>query len=235
MSDSQIGKIDRGDGVALAYAHRPGAGPTTVFLPGFHSDMTGAKAEAVAAYCEDLDRGCLLLDYSGHGASGGVFEEGTIGRWVADVLVLIDRVTEGKIVLVGSSMGGWIALLVALARASRMAGVIGIAAAPDFTETLIWDAMPPQERESLVREGVLRVPSPYGEPLAITHRLIQEGRLHCLMHQEIQIACKVRLLHGQQDADVPWQTAIRLAERLVSTDVEVTLIKDGGHRLSRPT
>ncbi len=235
MSAPATGRIDRGDGVALAYAYTPGAGPTAVFLPGFRSDMTGAKALEIEAYCETLDRACLRFDYSGHGESDGVFEDGTIGRWTEDALFLIDRLTEGELVLVGSSMGGWIALLVALARKPLVTGLVGIAAAPDFTEALIWDAMPPSERAALVRDGVMHVPSPYGERLSITHRLIEEGRTHCLMHAPIPLGCKVRLLHGQQDPDVPWQTAIRLAERLASDDVQVTLIKDGDHRLSRPS
>ncbi len=235
MSISETKRIDRGDGVRLGYAHLPGTGPTTVFLPGFRSDMTGAKALEIEAYCASLDRACLRLDYSGHGESEGVFEDATVGRWTEDALFLIDRLTEGPVVLVGSSMGGWIALLVALARPERVAGLVGIAAAPDFTETLIWQAMPPFEREALQRDGVMRVPSPYGEPLAITRTLIEEGRKHLLLQQTIAINCPVRLLHGQRDPDVPWQTAITLADRLGSDDVHVTLIKDGDHRLSRPS
>ncbi len=235
MSDTETGRIDRGDGISLAYARTGGTGPTTVFLPGFASDMTGEKALEVEAYCENLDRSCLRLDYSGHGASGGAFEDGTIGRWTEDALFLIDRLTEGKLILVGSSMGGWIALLVALARPERVTGFVGIAAAPDFTEALIWEALPPTERAALARDGIMRVPSPHGEPLAITHRLIEEGRSHLVMPQPIPLRCPVRLLHGQRDPDVPWQTTIRLAERLLSDDVQLTLVKDGDHRLSRPS
>ena len=228
------GRIDRGDGVELAWVRSFGVGPTAVFLPGFRSDMTGSKAVQVQEFCETLDRGCLRLDYAGHGASGGRFEDGTIGRWTEDVLLLIDRLTEGKLVLVGSSMGGWIALLVALARPERIAGLIGVAAAPDFTETLLWEAMTPAERETLARDGVLLSPSAYGEPVPITRQLIEEGRRHLLLGTPIPLHCPVRLLHGQQDPDVPWQTALRLAERIASPDVQLTLIKDGEHRLSRP-
>ena len=198
------------------------------------SDMTGDKALAVQRFCAERGFGCLRLDYSGHGASGGRFEDGTIGRWTDDALAAIDALTEGKLVLVGSSMGGWIALLVALARAERVAGLVGIAAAPDFTETLMWEAMAPREREVLQREGVLRVPSAYGGEQVITRGLIEEGRLHLLLGRPIAIGCPVRLLHGMQDPDVPWETAPRLASHLAGEDVRVTLVKDAGHRLSRP-
>ncbi len=227
------GRLDRGDGVCLAYALTPGAAPTVVFLPGFMSDMKGDKALAVEALCAARGQACLRLDYSGHGASGGVFEAGTIGRWTEDALFLIDRLVQGKLVLVGSSMGGWIALLVALALADRVAGLVGIAAAPDFTETLMWDAMAPAERAVLARDGMLRVPSAYGGEQVITRALIEDGRTHLLLGAPIAVACPVRLLHGKRDPDVPWETALTLADRLASEDVLVTLVKDAGHRLSR--
>jgi pimeloyl-ACP methyl ester carboxylesterase len=229
-----VTRIDRGDGVELAYALTPGDGPAVVFLPGFMSDMTGDKARAVQALCAARGKACLLLDYSGHGASGGAFEAGTIGRWTEDALFLIDRLVPGDFVLVGSSMGGWIALLAALARPGRAVGLAGIAAAPDFTETLMWDAMAPPERAALARDGMLRVPSAYGGEQIITRELIEEGRSRLLLGAPIAIACPVRLLHGMRDPDVPWETALRLAERLESEDVRVTLVKDAGHRLSRP-
>jgi pimeloyl-ACP methyl ester carboxylesterase len=227
--------IDRGDGVPLAYEGTTGGtGPTVVFLPGFMSDMAGEKALAVQAHCMDHGWPCLRLDYSGHGASGGAFIDGTIGRWTEDARILIDRVTEGPLVLIGSSMGGWIALNLALARPDLVAGLIGIAAAPDFTETLMWDAMAPPEREALARDGLLRIPSQYGGEQIITQALIEDGRTRLLLRAPIPITCPVRLLHGMQDPDVPWETALRLAERLESPDVRVTLVKDAGHRLSRP-
>ena len=231
---SAPGHIDRGDGTRLAYRLTPGRSPTLVFLPGFMSDMTGDRATALAALCADLGHACLRLDYSGHGESGARFEDGTIGRWTGDALVLIDRLTEGQLVLAGSSMGGWIALLAALARPHRMAALIGIAAAPDFTETLMWDAMAPRERETLLRDGALRSPNPYGGEQVVTRALIEDGRAHLLLGAPIALACPVRLLHGQRDADVPWETALKLAAALTSTDVQVTLVKDGDHRLSRP-
>ena len=229
------GRIDRGDGVELAWVRTEGVEPTAVFLAGFKSDMNGSKALEMQAYCETLDRGSLRFDYSGHGASGGAFEHGTIGRWTEDALFLIDRVTAGPLVLVGSSMGGWIALLVALARPERVAGLIGIAAAPDFTETLIWSTLSAEERDRMMRDGAIHAPSAYGEPTPITRGLIEEGRQHLLLGKAIPLACPVRLLHGQLDADVPWQTAVALAERIASPDVQVTLVKDGEHRLSRPS
>jgi pimeloyl-ACP methyl ester carboxylesterase len=230
----QSGFLDRGDGVKLAYAHLPGRLPIVVFLPGFSSDMTGAKATALAAFCAARGQALLRLDYSGHGASGGAFTDGTIGRWTEDALCVIDRVTQGPLLLVGSSMGGWIALLVALARPNRIAALAGIAAAPDFTERLMWDAMTVEERHRLMREGVLTVPSPYGDPQRITRALIEEGRSHLLLGAPVPLACPVRLLHGQRDEDVPWELALRLAEQIEGEDVQVTLIKDGDHRLSRP-
>ena len=229
----QTGRTER-DGVELAWSLTPGDGPTTVFLPGFRSDMGGAKALETRAFCERHGLACLLLDYSGHGASGGAFEAGTIGRWRDDALFLIDRHTEGDLVLVGSSMGGWIALLLALARPARIAGLVGIAAAPDFTETLMWAAMTDGEREILLRDGVLLTPSQYGNPVPVTAGLIEDGRTHLLLGGSIAIDAPVRLLQGQQDPDVPWQTALNLAERLASEDVQISLIKDGDHRLSRP-
>ena len=226
--------LDRGDGIELAYALSPGASPTVVFLPGFMSDMAGEKALAVESFCRSRGQACLRLDYSGHGQSGGSFEDGTIGRWTGDALLLIDRLTEGPIVVIGSSMGGWIALHVALARPGRVVGLVGIAAAPDFTERLMWDAMAPPERAALLRDGFLRVPSAYGGEQVITRALIEDGRQHLLLGGPIGIACPVRLLHGVEDADVPWETALALSAALVARDVRVSLIKDAGHRLSRP-
>ena len=231
----ETGRTDRGDGVALAWVRTPGRGPTTVFLPGYMSDMTGTKALTVEAFCAAHGLGCLRFDYSGHGASGGAFTDGTIGRWTNDALALIDRVTAGPLLLVGSSMGGWIALLVALARPARIAGLIGIAAAPDFTEDLMWQAMLPAERAQMERDGVLQVPSLYGDPYPVTAALIADGRTRLLLARPIPLHCPIRLLHGQRDPDVPWQTSMRQAERLQSDDVQVTLVKDGDHRLSRPS
>ena len=227
------GRLARADGGNLAWIRAAGQRPTVVFLPGYRSDMAGEKATTLAAFCAARGQAMLRFDYSGHGASDGAFEDGTIGAWAADALAAIDALTEGKLVLVGSSMGGWIALLTALARPARIAGLVGIAAAPDFTETLMWAAMAPAERATLLRDGVLRVPSQYGEPYAITRALIEDGRNRLVLNGPIAIDCPIRLLHGQRDPDVPWETALRIAERVTSEDVRITLVKDGDHRLSR--
>jgi pimeloyl-ACP methyl ester carboxylesterase len=196
--------------------------------------MTGDKATALAAFCAERGQAMIRFDYSGHGSSSGSFQDGTIGHWTEDALAVIDRLSGGKLVLVGSSMGGWVTLLAACARPDRVAVLIGIAAAPDFTETLMWEAMTFEERAALMRDGVLDVPSQYGEPYPITRALIEDGRKRLLLNGPIAIDCPVRLLHGQQDADVPWETALRIAEQLTSQDVEIVLVKDGDHRLSRP-
>ncbi|HUC19435.1 MAG TPA: alpha/beta hydrolase [Acetobacteraceae bacterium] len=228
------GRLDRGDGVELAWIRRRGREPMVVFLPGFRSEMQGEKGTHLAAFCAGHGVAMLRLDYSGHGASGGEFAEGAIGRWMEDALAVIDREAGPSLVLVGSSMGGWIALLIALCRPERIAGLLGIAAAPDFTETLMWQAMTPVEQARLLAEGSLTAPSDYGEPILITRGLIEDGRRHLLLNGPIPISCPVRLLHGQQDPDVPWETALRTAERITGEDVRVTLVKDGTHRLSRP-
>lgn len=234
MTKEERGQLDRGDGTALAWARLPGRAPTLVVLPGLRSDMQGTKAQLAAALCAGHGYACLRLDYSGHGASGGRFEDGTIGRWADDARLLLDQLTAGPVVLAGSSMGGWIALLLARDRPARVAGLLGIAPAPDFTERLMWASMMPQERATLLRDGVLYVPSDYGEPLPITRALIEDGRDHLVLGGEIPVACPVRLLHGQEDPDVPWELSLTLAAKLASRDVRLTLVKDGNHRLSRP-
>ena len=230
----ESGKLDRGDGVGLAWARVPGKGPTVVFCPGYKSDMAGSKATELAAFCADRGQAFLRFDYSGHGLSDGRFEDGTISCWLADALVLIDALTEGPILLVGSSMGGWISLLVALARADRVAGLVGVAAAPDFTENLMWEAMSFAERREVMEMGKIMVPNPYGGAYPVTRALIEDGRNHLLLGEPIALDCPVRLLHGQRDAEVPWEIALRIAERVAGADVRVVLVKDGDHRLSRP-
>jgi pimeloyl-ACP methyl ester carboxylesterase len=230
----ETGTLPAPDGTSLAWRRQAGAGPGVVFLGGFHSDMTGSKAEHLAAWCAARGRSFLRFDYSGHGASGGRFEDGTISRWLEDAEAVLTRLTEGPQVLVGSSMGGWIALLLALRHPERVAALIGIAAAPDFTEELMWREMPAGVRAEIMERGSWLRPSEYGEPYPITRALIEDGRRHLLLGAPIAIRCPVRLLQGQADADVPWQHALRLAERLASPEVEVTLVKDGDHRLSSP-
>ncbi len=229
------GRLECGNGAALAWIRSDGAEPTVVFLPGFRSDMTGDKATSLADFCAARGQAMLRFDYSGHGASSGDFLDGTIGTWAADALAVIDALTEGPLILVGSSMGGWIALLTALVRPDRVAALIGVAAAPDFTQRLIWESMAPSERATLEREGVLYVPSQYGDPTPITRALIQDGANHLVLTGPIPIRCPVRLLHGQADPDVPWELALRIAEQVETPDVRITLVKDGEHRLSRPS
>ena len=196
--------------------------------------MTGIKATFLDEFCAARGLGLLRFDYSGHGASGGRFEDGTIGRWLEDSIAIIDRASEGPLILVGSSMGGWIMLLAALARPGRVAGLIGLAPAPDFTEALIWDGLTDDERDRLSRTGRLEIPSDYSEePTIFTRALIEEGRRHLLLSAPIGIRCPVRLLHGMADPDVPYRMSLELAQRIAGEDVLVTLIKNGDHRLSR--
>jgi pimeloyl-ACP methyl ester carboxylesterase len=197
--------------------------------------MTGTKATWLEAFAVARGQDFLRFDYQGHGASSGRFDEGTIGSWAEDAVAALDELSEGPQILIGSSMGGWIMLLVALARPERVAGLVGIAAAPDFTENLMWKQFTPEIKETLAREGVYYEPSEYGEePYAITVRLIEDGRNNLVLDKPLPIACPVRLIHGTADPDVPWSLAIELMEKLESGDVEVTLVKGGGHRLSEP-
>lgn len=220
----------RPDGLRLAYRHSRGFGPTIVFLPGYMSDMEGGKAVALHDWARGQGRAMLRLDYAGNGASEGRFVDGTLASWRDDVLLLIDRLIEGPVVLVGSSMGGWLALLVALARPDRVAGIVGIAAAPDFTTWGFTDA----DKALLHTEGRIEEPTPYGDqPYVTTLAFWQSGQTLLLLEDDIAINCPVRLLHGQCDPDVPWEIALRTAGRLRSSDVQTLLIKDGDHRLSR--
>jgi pimeloyl-ACP methyl ester carboxylesterase len=233
MTAEETGRLDRGDGVELAWRRLAGRGPGVVFLGGFNSDMTGTKAEDLAAFCAAQGRAFLRFDYSGHGTSGGRFVDGTIGRWAEDAARVLDALTEGPQILVGSSMGGWIALLLALRRPERVVGLIGIAAAPDFTSR-ITAALTPEARAAIETEGVWHRPSAYGDPYPITRALLQDGERHLLLQAPVPVAVPVRLLHGQQDPDVPWELSLRTAAAITGPDVQVTLIKDGDHRLSRP-
>ncbi len=234
MSAEESGRLERGGGVALAWRRLRGRGPGVVFLGGFNSDMTGTKAEALAGFCAARGRAYLRFDYAGHGASGGRFVDGTIGGWADDATAVLDALTEGPQILVGSSMGGWLALLLALRRPARVAALIGIAAAPDFTARIA-EALPPDASAAIARDGVWHRPSAYGDPYPITRALIEEGARHLLLPKPpIALSIPVRLLHGQQDPDVPWELSLRVAAALSGGDVQVVLVKDGDHRLSRP-
>jgi pimeloyl-ACP methyl ester carboxylesterase len=217
----------------LAWHRVAGRNPAVLFCGGFTSDMTGTKALALEGWCRADGRAYVRFDYSGHGRSDGRFEDGTIGAWAEDALAVVDRVApSGPLIVVGSSMGGWIMLLTALARPERVHGLLGIAAAPDFTEDLLLADATEVQRRDLERQGFWLQPSAYGSPYLVTAALIEDGRSHLLLRAPIAIDCPVHLLHGQRDADVPWQTALRLAERLRSEDVTVELVKAGDHRLS---
>jgi pimeloyl-ACP methyl ester carboxylesterase len=226
-------QLNRKDAPALAFHQTPGGMPTVVFLTGFHSDMTGAKALHLERHCARQGRAFLRFDYRGHGASGGRFAESCVGDWRDDALAMLDEVVAGPVILVGYSMSGWIMLLMALARPERVRGLVGLASAPDFTRDLIATRLTPVERARLEHEGMILSPSAYGEPVPITGRLLEDGERHLLLDRPIPVRCPVHLLHGQMDPDVPWQTSLRLAACLESSAVTVELIKDGDHRLSR--
>jgi len=229
------GYLDTDHGSRIAYVKSEGAAPGAMFLGGFASDMTGSKATHLEAHARAGGRAFLRFDYSGHGASSGAFEEGSIGLWLNDALAVLDARTTGPQILIGSSMGGWIALLAALARPERVAGLLLIAPAPDFTERLMRPALDMDEQRALETQGRIEQPNPYGEePTVITWHLLEEARRHLLLEGPIPIAAPVRILHGQRDEDVPWQLSLELAEKLESADVETTLIKGGDHRLSAP-
>jgi pimeloyl-ACP methyl ester carboxylesterase len=224
--------LSRPDGERIAYSRIAGREPGVLWLSGFRSDLTGNKARHLAAWARRTDRAFLAFDYFGHGASSGDFAAGTIGRWRGDGLAALDELAQGPQILVGSSMGGWIALLLALARRHRIEGLILIAPAHDFTQDLIAARATAEMRAAWALSGVWRRPSAYGEPDPITLRLIEEGRRHLLGAAPIAISCPVHILHGMADPDIPFARSIELAGRLESQDVLVELIKAGDHRLS---
>jgi len=214
----------------LAHKHREGRGPTLIFLPGYMSDMEGTKALALDAWAEAEGRAMLRFDYTGCGSSAGEFEAQTLAQWRDDVLAMIDEMTTGPVVLVGSSMGGWLMLLAAIARPERVAGLVGIAAAPDFTA---W-GFSEEEKIKILSAGKLVEQTPYGDQPCVTTRAFWEsGEALRIMHAPLAIDCPVRLLHGQVDPDVPWTWSVEIARQARSADVQTILVKDGDHRLSR--
>lgn len=227
-------KLLRSDGQTIAYLRRDGKRPTVVWLGGFKSDMSGTKAEALAQWADENDRAFLRFDYFGHGASSGDFRSGTIGRWREDTLAVIDELTQGELALVGSSMGGWLALLAGLARPQRVKAMLLIAPAVDFTESLLWERLPEDARRSVLERGEWLRPSAYDpDPYPITRALIEDGRRHLLLRSTIGLPCPVRVLQGMKDPDVPWSHAVKIMETMEG-DVTLTLIKNGDHRLSAP-
>ena len=215
----------------LAYRHTPGAGPAILFLPGYASDMSGSKALAIEAWAQASGREYLRFDYAGCGESEGAFEDQTLAGWRDDALMMVDRVLSGPVVLVGSSMGGWIMLLVARDRPDRVAGLVGIAAAPDFTD---W-GFTADEKMRILAEGRIARPTPYSDqPMVTTRAFWTSGEANRIAFGTVPIDAPVRLIHGQRDDDVPWTRSVDLAAKLRSADVQTWLVKDGDHRLSRP-
>lgn len=234
MNPSQSGELVRADAGHIAYRKREGRGPTLVWLGGFKSEMTSTKPEALDAWAAREGRAFVRFDYDGHGASSGDFRDGTVTHWREDALAVVDTLTNGPLVLIGSSMGAWLALLSTLARPERVAGLLLIAPATDFTEALLWASYRPDVRATIMREGEWLWPSAYdSEPYPITRRLIEDGRKHLLLDAPIPINCPVRIAQGMADPDVPWEHAMRLVGRL-GGDVEMMLVKSGDHRLSKP-
>ena len=227
---------------AIALRVRDGATPGLLWLGGYKSDMQGTKAQALAGWAAQQGRACVRFDYSGHGESGGVFTDGTIGRWLAETLAVFDACCRGPQIVIGSSMGGWLALLLVRAlrtrkqaSATNVTGLVLLAPAIDFTEELMWKRFTPEIKRELAEKGVWARPSQYSpEPYLVTRQLIEEGRQHLLLGAMIETGCPVRILQGVQDPDVPWQHAKALVARIACDDVVFTLIKDGDLRLSRP-
>ncbi len=221
-------------GSRLAYRYSaPQTGLTFVWLSGFKSDMSGSKVTVLEAWAKGQRHGFLAFDYSGHGLSDGAFEDGTISAWREDALAAIEGLTSGPLVLVGSSMGGWMALLSALALRDRVAAMVLIAPAPDFTQKLMWPEFSAAQQAEIMEQGLTLRPSDYGDPYPITRALIEDGKTWTLLDAPIELDIPIRILQGQQDPDVPWEHAFRLVEALQSEDLVFSLIKDGDHRLSR--
>jgi len=221
-------------GRRLAYRYTaPKTGLTYVWLSGFKSDMTGTKVTVLEDWARAQGHGFLAFDYSGHGVSGGAFEDGTISAWRDDALAAMEGLTSGALVLVGSSMGGWMALLSALALKDQVVGMVLIAPAPDFTQKLMWPEFSPAQQAEILEQGRTLRPSDYGDPYPITRALIEDGQQWALLDAPITLTCPIRILQGMQDPDVPWQHAFKLVEALESEDLVFSLIKDGDHRLSR--
>jgi len=225
-------EIDQGN---LAYHHSPGSAPGALFCGGYMSDMEGSKALALEAHCTAAGRAFTRFDYRGHGQSSGAFRDLVISDWLNDALAIFDQVTTGPQIVIGSSMGGWIALHLALARAQRVKAMILIAPAPDFTSRLMWPSFTQAEKAQMEAQGYIEQPTDYGpEPYVITKSLIEDGKSLGLLHAPIPIHCPVRILHGQRDTSVPWDLSLELMDRLESEDVIASFIKQGDHRLSEP-
>lgn len=218
--------------VTIAYHQTPGKLPGVIFLSGFMSDMSGTKALYFENLCKELGHAYIRFDYQGHGVSSGHFEEGTIGQWKNDAIEVLDHLTEGPQILVGSSMGGWLMMLVALERPQRIRSLLGIASAPDFTEDL-FEKLAPEQQRAIREEGICYLPSSYGDkPYSFTQKLIEDGKQHHILDNPIPLHCPVRLFHGANDTHVLWKQSLRMMEKVESNDTLLTLIKNGDHRLS---
>ncbi len=227
--------VTRLPGIELAYEFLDGKGPVVTFCPGYASDMAGTKVLALEAWCRAHGRAMLRFDYAGHGKSGGVFVENGIGDWAADAAFIMEQMTpERDVLLVGSSMGGWISLLLGPQLGNRLKGMVLLAPAPDFTEMLLEHELTPAQAEELRTTGVVHQPSRYGEPLPFSMALIERSAAHLVLKSGITVDCPVRILHGMRDDAVPWQQSLKLMEHLSSRDVRLTFLKDGDHRLSEP-
>ena len=225
--------LTRENGTSIAYNKLEGDQPGLIFMSGFMSDMNGSKALALEQHCQERGLAFLRCDYMGHGNSSGNFADGTIGLWAQNALTAFDELTEGPQIIVGSSMGGWMMILTAVSRPERVAGLVGIAAAPDFTEDLLPKQLTEIQLSKIQEDGFVVIPSEYEIPYTITKKLLDDGTQHLVLRNEIPLDCPVRLLHGLEDTSVPWKTALKIQKMVRSKDVEVTLIKNGDHRLSR--
>ena len=225
--------LTRENGTSIAYNKLEGNSPGLIFMSGFMSDMNGSKALALEQHCQERGLAFLRFDYMGHGNSSGNFADGTIGLWAQNALTAFDELTEGPQIIVGSSMGRWMMILTAVSRPERVAGLVGIAAAPDFTEDLLPKQLTEIQLSKIQEDGFVVIPSEYEIPYTITKKLLDDGTQHLVLRNEIPLDCPVRLLHGLEDTSVPWKTALKIQNMVRSKDVEVTLIKNGDHRLSR--
>ena len=234
--DQSYQELNRPSGEVIAYRRLPATSqknlPGLIFLPGFMSDMDGAKALTIENFARESGQSLIRFDYFGHGMSSGKFVDGHIGVWVSDTLAVLDELTEGPQLLIGSSMGGWLMLLTAIARPERITGLIGVAAAPDFTEDLLRKELTQEELKKVSNQGFVSCKSQFGDDYIYTKALFDEGKKNLVLRDEMPIDCPVRLLHGLSDQVVPWQTALTIQEKMRGIDVEITLLKNGDHRLS---
>lgn len=223
------------NGTKIAYHKLEGRSPGIIFLGGFMSDMTGTKASFFEEFCREQGRAYIRFDYSGHGVSSGKFEEGTISTWTEDTLEVIDQLSRDQQILIGSSMGGWVMVLAALQRKARIVGLMGIAAAPDFVESLIWNKLTAQQKDEIQTKGICYIPAEgYDKPYPITKKFIEDGRQQTILNKPIDLLCPIRLVHGVDDTEVPWEFSQKLMNACISNNATLTLLKKGDHRLSKP-